>query len=182
MKNSCPLSWWWHLVKFFTAIRAYTGEKPAQLQVLWECSHPTNIGYNENLIVTIMMVTYAQFLHCHENTYRWETCQMTGAGRSYSLNRHDCNNKNNFTVLLVVCTLFLQCHVDKYWWEHAQIQLLPGFISIKKMVIIYFCWTCDDMSSVSLKTPSGGVHFYVHYSFDTVLPVSHIAASMMMGR
>ena len=42
-----------------TAMRKHTGEKLAQLQVLFEGSHPTNIGHNENLIVTLLMVTCA---------------------------------------------------------------------------------------------------------------------------
>ena len=58
-------------------------------------SHPTNLVCNENIILTILMATCAQFLHCHENTDWLEAHQTTGAGRSYSLTKHGCNDKNN---------------------------------------------------------------------------------------
>ncbi len=57
--------------QFFTAMRPHIGEKPAQLQVLLECSHSTNIGRNENLILAFLGVTCTQILHYHENTYWW---------------------------------------------------------------------------------------------------------------
>ncbi len=94
-------------------MRTYTGQPQVHLKLC----HPTNIGHNENLIVTILMATYAQFLHCHDNTYWWEACQMNGAGRNYSLTKHDCNDNNNFTIMIVICTKFYQCHVDTYRWE-----------------------------------------------------------------
>ncbi len=120
-------------------MRINTGEKPAQLQVRSECSHPTNIGFNDNLILTILMVICAQTLQCHENTYSWEARQTTGAGRSYSLTKHGRNDKNNFhcsdggmhSVSSVPCGYILMRNVYNYGYSQGlslqQTQLIVTF-------------------------------------------------------
>ena len=58
-------------LSFCSAIRTHACEKPVQMQVLSECTYPTNIIVcNEKLIPTIQMVTSAQVLYCHANTYQ----------------------------------------------------------------------------------------------------------------
>ena len=113
-------------------MKTHNGKKSAQLQVLLESSDPTNIPCNENFILTIPMVTCAHFLHCQENTNWRETCPTIGAGRCYSLNKHDHHDKNTFTVPMVVCTPFLQCHVNTYRWEtFTTMAALRIYLSIK---------------------------------------------------
>ena len=132
-------------------MRIHTGKKPAPLQVLLECSHPTNLVCNENLILTILMVTCTQFLHCHENTYWWIAYPTTGAGRSYALTKHGCNDKNNFhcpdggmhSVSLVTCGYILVRNLHNYGSSQGL------SLHQTQLFVIYFQRTYGDMCSVA---------------------------------
>ncbi len=89
MANTCPLVLWWLPLGFCSAMRTYVVENPEQLQVLSECTYPTNIIVcNAKLMPTILMVTCAQGLYCQESTYWWETCTTTYALRMFPSCKH----------------------------------------------------------------------------------------------
>ncbi len=134
MKNACPLFLLGHVLKFFIAMRSHTGEKPAQLHVLLECSHPTNLVCNANPILSILMATCVQFLHCHENTYQCETCMTAGALQVYiyPTNRIVCIEKLIIDILMVIFAA-MRAHTGK---KPANLQVLSGFIHPKPRLLV----------------------------------------------